>query len=63
MKLKDLLEDVGKEIKNDKVEVCKSVVKEKLLEIEELEKAIKASKKKLSELLDMDVEDFDVSVW
>ena len=63
MKLKDLLEDVGKEIKDDKVGVCKSVVKEKLLEIEELKKAIKAAEKKLSELLDMDVEDFDVSVW
>lgn len=51
MKVKELLNAVKKEIRQDKIESTKQMLKERLLEIEETEKALSTLKAQLKEML------------
>ena len=63
MKLKELLDSVNEEIQTDKIEKAKELVKENMLQIKELKKALTKAESNLENLLEKDVEDLDVDVW
>jgi len=57
MKIQELLEEVKAEIAQDKIDSAKSVLKQRLLEIELTEKALGELKSQLTTLLEKEVDD------
>ena len=57
MFMRDYVDEVKKEIAEEKIGVAKEILKERLVEIELLEKALKEAKGDLQELLDKELED------
>ena len=63
MKLKNLLKTAEKEIQIDKINVAVKEIKECILTIEELKKALSTAETKLSSLLEKDLDDVEADVW
>lgn len=63
MKLKELLENVNDEIKTDRIKKAQRMVKDNVLQIEELKRALVSAEKNLDDLLEKDVDDVDIDVW
>lgn len=63
MKLKELLNDVNEEIQSDKIKKAKKAVKENIIQIDELKKALLKAESNLEKLLDSEVEDVENDVW
>lgn len=56
-KVKDFIEDVRREIEDDREREAKDIIKERLLEIKEAEKALSQMKVQLEALLEKGVDD------
>lgn len=63
MKLKELLEDINEEIESDKVKKAKKIVKEKMIEINEIKKALEKAELNLEKLLRLDIDEIENDVW
>ncbi len=55
MKARELLEDVKKEIKQEKVDMTKDRIKERLLELDGMKEALSEMEGQLNELLEEEV--------
>lgn len=58
----DLVEEVEKDIHKEKEEKAKRMLRERILEVEALEKALKTAKKKMEELKDKTVDEIEVGM-
>lgn len=57
MKLKELVEEAQKELEEEKVETAKSVLKERIGEIQEAKKVLAKLEKQYQDMLDKDVQE------
>ena len=60
MKLKELLKDAERELKEEEVTMAKEAIKERLKEIKAAEKTLQKMKKSLEGLLDRGVDDISL---
>ena len=63
MLLKELLETAQADIVTEKQEAAVGAIKKRLMQIEELEKALSSARSDLRQLLEMDIKEFDIDVW
>ena len=57
MKLLDLVDDVRRIIEDEKKEIAKEILKERILEIQAMKKVLTKAENQLSELLHKDIDD------
>ena len=57
MKLFDLVDEVRIRIEDEKKEIAKEIIKERILEIQAMKKVLTKAEKQLNELLHKDIDD------
>ena len=57
MKLLDLVDDVRRIIEDEKKEIAKEILKERILEIQAMKKVLTKAEKQLNELLGKEIDD------